>query len=110
MREDVTTAGWLSIDCGASEPYVDDKGISQVPDDAYVTGGSTATVALDPAQPYAKGQARTTLRYFTDNRTRYCYTIPTTPGQGYVARWIGYHGGYDTNPARGQHHVPRSRG
>ena len=64
VREDVTTPGWLSIDCGASEPYVDDKGISWVPEDVYVTGGSTATVALDPAQPYAKGQALTTLRYF----------------------------------------------
>lgn len=91
-------AGWLSIDCGASSPYVDDKGISWVPDDAYIKGGVTAPVALNPANTITS-TALTTLRYFPDaTRTRYCYQIPTKKGQLYLVRWMSYHGGYDTNP------------
>jgi hypothetical protein len=89
----IDLTGFLSVDCGASESYVDDIGISWVPDDAYISGGKTATVVANVDTEL------TTLRYFPDTtRTRYCYNLPTTIGQNYLLRTSFYYGGYDTRP------------
>lgn len=82
------------MDCGAPASYVDNIGISWVPDDAYISGGKTATV-VETVHPDLK-----TLRYFPDTtRTRYCYNLPTTIGQTYLIRTRFFHGNYDTHPA-----------
>jgi hypothetical protein len=91
--------GFLSLDCGAPAPYTDQKGISWVPDDAYISDGKTASVAsLGGADPFFYSFIKD-LRYFPDStRTRYCYSLPTIVGQNYLIRATFFHGGYDNSP------------
>lgn len=85
--------GFLSLDCGALAPYIDDKGIAWTPDDPYISGGSTHTLAAN-----VNGDLKS-LRYFPDStRMRYCYSIPTIKGQTYLLRTSFYHGNYDPRP------------
>lgn len=89
--------GFLSIDCGATAPYVDSRNVSWVPDTSYMTLGSIANVTLDSS---ALGLPElSTLRYFPDaTRKRYCYLLPSKVGQTYMVRPRFYHGGYDNYP------------
>jgi hypothetical protein len=87
----------LSIDCGASAPYVDSKNISWVPDTDYMTLGSIANVTLPSS--FVDLQELSTLRYFPDvTRKRICYLLPSKVGQTYMVRPRFYHGGYDSYP------------
>lgn len=89
--------GFLSIDCGASAPYVDSRNISWVPDTSYMTLGSIANVTLPSS--FVGLPELSTLRYFPDaTRKRFCYLLPSKVGQTYMVRPRFYHGGYDSYP------------
>ena len=99
---DFVELGFLSIDCGASAPYVDSRNISWVPDTSYMTLGSTASVTLPSS--FVGLQELSTLRYFPDaTRKRFCYLLPTKAGQTYMVRPRFYHGGYDSYPTLSFH-------
>ncbi|KAG0619177.1 hypothetical protein M758_4G121800 [Ceratodon purpureus] len=91
--------GFLSLDCGAPAPYFESmKGISWIPDDAYISGGMTASVTKSSVGDPKWNSHLLNLRYFPDTaRTRYCYTVPTTMGKNYLLRAIFFHGGYNGN-------------
>ena len=95
----VELAGFLSIDCGASKPYINVRNISWVPDTKYMSIGSIATVAL--AEPQGAGfRELSTLQCFLDTtRSRFCNVLPSTVGRTYLVKPRMYHGGYDTHPA-----------
>ena len=95
----VVVIGYLSLDCGAPGPYVDEKGITWIPDDSYMSRGNTASVNLTMSHSSFYSDLEE-VRYFPHDvtRTRYCYSLPTTIGQTYPIRASHFHGGYDKNP------------
>lgn len=90
-----TLAGFLNIDCGATESYVDPlTQYTWVPDTPYISTGKTFTLVV-PASLQNFTELKT-LRYFDDPRPeKYCYTLPVTPGSIYLLRATFFYGNYD---------------
>ncbi|KAJ7963099.1 protein kinase family protein [Quillaja saponaria] len=89
--------GFISIDCGAKEEYVDpNTGILYKPDTDFVKGGRVYTV--NPPKYSGSPRQLTTLRSFPVER-RSCYTLRPKQGKDneYLIRAVLFHGGYDTN-------------
>ncbi|KAJ7963101.1 protein kinase family protein [Quillaja saponaria] len=89
--------GFISIDCGAKEEYVDPKtGILYKPDTDFVQGGRVYTV--NPPADSSFQRQLITLRSFPTER-RSCYTLRPKQGKDnkYLIRAAFFHGRYDTN-------------
>ncbi|KAJ7963102.1 putative Protein kinase [Quillaja saponaria] len=89
--------GFISIDCGAKEEYVDpNTGILYKPDTDLVQGGRVYTV--NPLLNSSFQRQLTTLRSFPVER-RSCYTLRPKQGKDnkYLIRAVFFHGGYDSN-------------
>ncbi|KAG2664789.1 hypothetical protein I3760_16G100600, partial [Carya illinoinensis] len=64
-------AAFVSIDCGASDPYTDENKITWAGDDGYVQSGESQQVD----QLYSEDHVLSTLRVFPTSGNSNCYTI-----------------------------------
>lgn len=88
-------ARFISIDCGASKPYVDPvTGINWVTDANYTSVGTN----VDPvpgASAFSNNSEYSTLRVFKEPRTKYCYTLPVTPNTTFLLATTFWYGNFD---------------
>ncbi|GLJ11732.1 hypothetical protein SUGI_0175610 [Cryptomeria japonica] len=84
--------GFISINCGATNGYVDlTTGLNWVPDDAFINVGNQTTLQRAVLQTVLK-----TLRVFPDrNAKKYCYELPVLRNRGYLVRTTYYYGNFD---------------
>ena len=91
-------AGWINIDCGASENYIDPvTTIRWVTDTGYINTGVNVEVpnALSSWKGYSE---LTTIRAFNASRAKNCYALgPLTPNSTYTIRGTFLYGNYDNN-------------
>ncbi|XP_031397203.1 probable LRR receptor-like serine/threonine-protein kinase At1g67720 [Punica granatum] len=86
------TPGFVSLDCGGKESYVDDLGIKWTPDDQFPYGDTTQISVTGERRPqYA------TLRYFPADRRKYCYRLDVAPWMRYLLRATFLYGNFDGN-------------
>ncbi|KAH7297437.1 hypothetical protein KP509_26G069500 [Ceratopteris richardii] len=70
------TGRFISIDCGGSESYVDENGISWVPDSQFGNiPGNTTTVNLPSSSSAGTTSPLSTIRYFPGEQSKYCYVF-----------------------------------
>ncbi|PIA36028.1 hypothetical protein AQUCO_03400133v1 [Aquilegia coerulea] len=68
-----TWSGFLSLSCGGTASFVDNLNISWVPDNPYVTKGSTTTVNFTEGSSLSQ----VPLRFFPNSQQgRKCYRVP----------------------------------
>ncbi|KAH7297442.1 hypothetical protein KP509_26G069900 [Ceratopteris richardii] len=104
----IAQTGFVSIDCGGSESYVDENGISWVPDSQFsnILGNST-TVTLPSSSSAGTTSPLSTIRYFPGEQNKYCYVFNqrdhgVSKGATYLIRasfWAGATLPYDTQIA-----------
>jgi hypothetical protein len=86
--------GFISIDCGAEEDYLDrNTGISYKTDKDFISTGKNMIVAPE----YSNGKMANSLRTFPEGK-RNCYTLKPIQGknQNYYVRAFFYYGNYDS--------------
>lgn len=89
-------AGFISIDCGASQESRSGN-ISWTIDSSYTLLGTTANTQVGAVAPYD------TLRYFPDKKfNKSCYVFNTTVSMSYLIRAGFLYGNYDN-----KHTLPR---
>lgn len=90
--------GFLSLDCGGPATYTDRNGISWISDsEEYVRTGLSVTINANVPN-------LTTLREFSNNLSKNCYTLPSKPSTRYLIRATFLYLNYDgaiTNPIFG---------
>jgi len=91
--------GFISIDCGAEEDYLDGiTGISYKTDKDFISTGNNMFVAPEYhlTTPY-DGKMANSLRTFPEGK-RNCYTLKPREGknQNYYVRAFFYYGNYDS--------------
>lgn len=87
-------AGYLNIDCGATEKSVDPvTGFTWVPDAPYISTGKIQT-PLVPRVLQNFSELKT-LRYFDDLRAKNCYTLPVIARSVYLLTVTFFYGNYD---------------
>ena len=91
----------LNIACGSNQSYTDPvTGLTWVPDTPYITTGNVHTNLGAPASP-PNASGMSTLRYFDDQRTKNCYSLPVNmssePSYFYMIRASFFYGNYDQN-------------
>ncbi|OAY68111.1 putative LRR receptor-like serine/threonine-protein kinase, partial [Ananas comosus] len=84
--------GFVSIDCGGTEKYVDDIGLEWTPDTQFIFG-ETAKVSI----PNESRRQYATLRYFPANERKYCYTFNVTTRTRYLIRASFLYGNFDNS-------------
>ncbi|KAI5555571.1 hypothetical protein BDE02_19G091200 [Populus trichocarpa] len=87
-------SGFISIDCGAEEDYLDrNTGISYKTDKDFISTGKNMIVAPE----YSNGKMANSLRTFPEGK-RNCYTLKPIQGknQNYYVRAFFYYGNYDS--------------
>ncbi|XP_042964763.1 uncharacterized protein At1g24485-like [Carya illinoinensis] len=85
-------AAFVSIDCGASDPYTDENQITWAGDDGYVQSGESQQVD----QLYSVGHVLSTLRVFPTSGNSNCYTIGGLQnGERVLVRATFFYGNYD---------------
>ncbi|KAH7656848.1 Non-specific serine/threonine protein kinase protein [Dioscorea alata] len=82
--------GFLSIDCGGTEQYVDDIGLEWTPDNRFVFG-KTAQISV----PNEDRKQYSTVRYFPVDDQKYCYTLNVTTRTRYLLRATFLYGYFD---------------
>lgn len=82
--------GFLSIDCGGTEQYVDDIGLEWTPDNRFVFG-KTALISV----PNEDRKQYSTVRYFPVDNQKYCYTLNVTTRTRYLLRATFLYGYFD---------------
>lgn len=83
-------AGFLSLNCGGKESFIDDLGIEWTPDDQFICGNTAQTNIRSRAElQYA------TVRFFPADSRKYCYTLSIVPGMRYLLRATFLYGNYD---------------
>ncbi|KAG6737930.1 hypothetical protein POTOM_059462 [Populus tomentosa] len=92
-------SGFISIDCGAEEDYLDRKtGITYKTDKDFISTGKNTVVAPERylTIPYY-GDMLNSLRTFPEGK-RNCYTLKPSQGknQNYYVRAFFYYGNYDS--------------
>ncbi len=94
-------AGFISLDCGGDQEYTDSNNITWIPDNtSFVQTGSVATLPTANNQSSIP-QSLTRLRYFPNNQSKNCYTLPGNLSTRYLIRATFLYGNYDgatTNP------------
>lgn len=85
-----SNAVFVSIDCGGSESFVDQRSISWVGDDDYVRNGESQLVEFSSS----KSTIVSTLRAFPTLKKN-CYTINVEKGKRLLARASFFYGNYD---------------
>nr|DAD25975.1 TPA_asm: hypothetical protein HUJ06_027443 [Nelumbo nucifera] len=88
----VSAQVFVSIDCGSTDSYVDDNGITWSSDDLYIQTGESQTVQTTAAASVSKEM--TTLRVFTA-RKKNCYSFGSANGKRHLVRASFYYGNYD---------------
>ncbi|XP_068644901.1 uncharacterized protein At1g24485-like [Aristolochia californica] len=83
-----TTAVFVSIDCGATDSYLDGNNVIWTPDDLYVSTGENRVI------PGTVSQGMSTLRLFP-TRKKNCYSIDVDKGDRLLLRASFYYGNYD---------------
>ncbi|KAM0953255.1 putative protein kinase RLK-Pelle-LRR-I-1 family [Dioscorea sansibarensis] len=83
--------GFLSIDCGGTEQYVDDIGLEWTPDNRFVFG-KTAQISV----PNEGRKQYSTVRYFPADDRKYCYTLNVTTRTRYLLRATFLYGYFDS--------------
>ncbi|KAH7297413.1 hypothetical protein KP509_26G068600 [Ceratopteris richardii] len=100
--------GFISIDCGGAESYMDENGISWDPDSQFSNiSGNTTTVPLPSASSAGAKSPLSTIRYFPGEQNKYCYVFNqkdhgVSKGATYLIRasfWAGATLPYDTRIA-----------
>lgn len=87
--------GFISIDCGVTEAYTDPvTGINWLPD-ANFTGVGTNVDAVAGAPSTAGSSELLTLRFFKENRKKFCYELPVLSDQTYMIAATFWYGNYD---------------
>lgn len=72
--------GFISIDCGASEDYTDEKTtLFYNSDEKFIESGESKNIPYDFTAPYYEKQL-TTVRSFP-NGVKNCYTLPANQGK-----------------------------
>lgn len=93
--------GFISLDCGGDQEYTDSNNITWIPDNtSFVQTGSVATLPTANNQSSIP-QSLTRLRYFPNNQSKNCYTLPANLSTRYLIRATFLYGNYDgatTNP------------
>ncbi|XP_057862715.1 putative leucine-rich repeat receptor-like protein kinase At2g19210 [Cryptomeria japonica] len=86
--------GFISLDCGGTENYIDDAGIQWMPDDAYINSGQKLNISNN--NPGGKQSRQwNTLRRFPERR-KSCYLLtPVEIGRKYLLRGTFVYGNYD---------------
>lgn len=85
--------GFLSLDCGGNESYTDRSGLQWVSDNNFTSGGSVASISV-------VGEARKqyqTLRYFSADNKKYCYTLNVKARTRYLVRATFLYGNFDNS-------------
>ncbi|KAJ0987695.1 hypothetical protein J5N97_006051 [Dioscorea zingiberensis] len=82
--------GFVSIDCGGTEQYVDDIGLEWTPDKQFPFG-KTALISV----PNEDRKQYTTVRYFPADNRKYCYTLNVTTRTRYLLRATFLYGNFD---------------
>jgi len=85
--------GFLSLDCGGNETYIDRSGLQWVSDNNFTSGGSVANISV-------VGEARKqyqTLRYFSADNKKYCYTLNVKARTRYLVRATFLYGNFDNS-------------
>ncbi|CAM6038835.1 unnamed protein product [Sphagnum compactum] len=97
----VAQPGFISLDCGGDQEYTDSNNITWIPDNtSFVQTGSVATLPTANNQSSIP-QSLTRLRYFPNNQSKNCYTLPANLSTRYLIRATFLYGNYDgatTNP------------
>ncbi|XP_068669468.1 probable LRR receptor-like serine/threonine-protein kinase At1g05700 [Aristolochia californica] len=83
-----TTAVFVSIDCGATDNYVDGNKVEWSPDHLYISTGENRVI------PSTVSQVMSTLRMFP-TRKKNCYSIDVNKGERLLLRASFYYGNYD---------------
>jgi len=91
--------GFISIDCGAEEDYLDgDTGITYITDKDFISTGKNVFVAPEyNLTTLYYGNMINSLRIFPEGK-RNCYTLKPRQGknQNYYVRAFFYYGNYDS--------------
>ncbi|KAH7297424.1 hypothetical protein KP509_26G069200 [Ceratopteris richardii] len=95
--------GFISIDCGGSESYVDENGISWDPDSHFSNIAGNTTTVTPPASA-GSSSPLSKIRYFPGEQNKYCYVFNqkdhgVSKGATYLIRasfWAGATLPYDT--------------
>eukprot|EP00258_Populus_trichocarpa_P030877 XP_024446896.1 probable LRR receptor-like serine/threonine-protein kinase At1g05700 isoform X1 [Populus trichocarpa] len=92
-------SGFISIDCGAEEDYLDgDTGITYITDKDFISTGKNVFVAPEyNLKTSYYGNMINSLRIFPEGK-RNCYTLKPRQGknQNYYVRAFFYYGNYDS--------------
>ena len=87
-------AQFISIDCGATKPYTDTvRGLNWVPDTNYTSVGTNANIPESNAFPL--NPEYSTLRYFSEPRKKFCYSLPVNTNTTYILASTFWYGNYD---------------
>ncbi|CAN6814336.1 unnamed protein product [Brassica oleracea] len=86
------SAGFVSLDCGGTEPFTDELGLNWTPDDHYLFGATANISSLNETKTQY-----TTLRHFPADSRKYCYTLNVTSRNRYLVRATFLYGNFDSN-------------
>ncbi|KAF8402811.1 hypothetical protein HHK36_010902 [Tetracentron sinense] len=92
------TTRWVMIDCGAETSYIDQNGIQWRTDDEFIEAGENRIVNSSKYEVVVPQQMES-LRIFTQ-KSKNCYSLPTTKDVRYLIRAGFYYGNYD------EHYMP----
>ncbi|KAJ0262192.1 Leucine-rich repeat protein kinase family protein [Hirschfeldia incana] len=86
------SAGFVSLDCGGTEPFTDELGLNWTPDDHLLYGSTAKISSLNSTKTQY-----TTLRHFPADSRKYCYTLNVTSRNRYLVRATFLYGNFDSN-------------
>lgn len=84
--------GFVSIDCGGTENYMDELGLSWIPDNQLLFGDAATLSA-----PSVSGKQYTTVRYFPADDRKYCYMLNVKTRTRYLVRASFLYGNFDNS-------------
>jgi Malectin-like domain len=90
LSYEITTQGFVNIDCGGSNAHTDDIGLQWTPDSSYLFGQSAKTSSVNSNKTQYK-----TVRFFPADDRKYCYTLNVTTGLRYLVRATFLYGNFD---------------
>ncbi|XP_072997033.1 probable LRR receptor-like serine/threonine-protein kinase At1g67720 isoform X1 [Typha latifolia] len=87
---DAQVPGFVSLDCGGAEKYIDDIGLEWIPDFQFPFGETT-----NISVPNENRRQFMTVRYFPADDRKYCYTFNVTTRTRYLVRASFLYGNFD---------------
>uniref|UniRef100_A0A1J3IU07 Putative LRR receptor-like serine/threonine-protein kinase n=1 Tax=Noccaea caerulescens TaxID=107243 RepID=A0A1J3IU07_NOCCA len=84
--------GFVSLDCGGTNPFDDELGLKWSPDNHLIYGETANISSLNETKTQY-----TTLRHFPADSRKYCYTLNVTSRSRYLVRATFLYGNFDSN-------------